>query len=80
VTEVVYMGYVIRPKVHVVGEGHPAHGKWVSGEYTIGKNNGASYTENIFVHDAEFFEDEDAAVRTTLQLAKIRIDNDKVGY
>ena len=78
--EVSYKGYVIKLDDHIVGKNHPMQGKWVSGEYSIGKDKGESYTEKKFVHKAEFFENEANAQKRTLQLAMTTIDNDEVGF
>jgi len=48
--EVSYKGYLIKPGEHIVGKNHPMQGKWVSGEYSIGRDKGDSYTEKKFVH------------------------------
>lgn len=45
-----YKGYVIRLKDYKVGAPHPEAGKWVSGEYSIGRHGGDAYTEKPFVH------------------------------
>ena len=75
-----YSVYVIKLDVHQVGKGHPAEGKWVSGEYMIGRHTGAAYTEKKFVHQAAFFITEAEAESQTLELAKRTIDLGRVGF
>ena len=75
-----YKGYVIRPKVYQIGSGHEATGKWLAGEYTIGRDIGSSYTEKQFLHKERFCYNESEAETITLMLAKETIDRELVGF
>ena len=79
-TECTYLGYVIRLDVHEVGTGHPQAGRWVSGEYMIGRHTGGAYTERKFVHDADFFATRTEAEARTLALARGTIDRGAVDF
>lgn len=78
--ETTYGVYVIKLAVHQVGKGHPAQGKWASGEYFIGRHKGDAYTENKFANKAEFFDTEAEAEARTLSLAKRTVDLERVGF
>ncbi len=76
--EVFYQGYTIRARVSQVGPGHEAHGKWVAGESTIGRQVSGGLAERSRSAEPTFHNDKDDAVRRTLASAKALIDSGKV--
>ncbi len=75
-----YKGYRIEAKVYAVdGKRDSEHaGKWIAGEYSIGKEIGGGYSEKPIIHKTRYCDTEEEAIHVTYQLAREGIDRNIV--
>ena len=57
-----YKGQRIVPRVYQAGRGSEQEGKWVAGEYSIGKDVVGGYSEMSYTHAPQFTETEQEAI------------------